>query len=137
MATLHGLAVIGQPTFAGGYLGGNYDMLAWHARGADVVTSLSYLQLIIAIVLWILGGRRWPALATLLLVATETGQYFAGLAGAMELHIPLGVAVVTGSLFLVIFLWRPQAWGPRSLSDQDSRSLSLSKGKPDHLESDQ
>ncbi len=121
LATLHAVAAIGQPTFAGAYLGGNYDMLGVHARGADVVTSLSYLLLIIAIVLWILGGPRWPAVATLLLVAAETAQYFAGMAGAMELHIPLGVGVVTGSLFLAIALWR----------NQGLRSLSRSKGSFD------
>ncbi|WP_217428570.1 hypothetical protein [Microlunatus speluncae] len=126
VATLHGVAVIGQPTLAGAYLGGNYDMLVLHARGADLVTSLSFLQLILAVLLWILGGPRWPTLATLLLVTAETAQYFAGLAGALELHVPLGVGVVTGSLFLMIFLWWPAT----------SRSLSRSKGKPHDQEAD-
>ncbi|MFC7623085.1 hypothetical protein [Microlunatus sp. GCM10028923] len=111
VATAHGLAVFAQPVFAGAYLSGQYDRLALHALGADLVSYLGYGQLVITIVLLIIGGPRWPLPATLLVVAAETGQYVAGLAGALDLHVPLGVAIVAGNVVLVINLWRPQTRG--------------------------
>ena len=44
------LAIFGQPVFAGVYLSGDYDALRWHAVNADVVTSVGYVQLVVAIV---------------------------------------------------------------------------------------
>lgn len=108
VTTVHVIAIFAQPVFAGSYLIGDYDMLARHATGADVVTTLGALQLIIAIVQWILGGPRWPTVATALLVVAETGQYFAGLASALELHVPLGVAILAGAVLICVSLWRPQ-----------------------------
>ncbi|KDN20107.1 hypothetical protein DV20_21705 [Amycolatopsis rifamycinica] len=100
------MAIAGQPVFAGVYLSGDYDGLRLHATGADVVTSLGYLQLIAAIVVWARLRRAWPFLATAAVVAAETVQYFAGLDGALWLHLPLGVLTVAGLVTLVVALWR-------------------------------
>lgn len=116
ITSVHVVVTFGQSVFAGSYLSGDYDMLARHALGADVVTSLGYVQLAVAIVLWILGGPRWPAVATVLLVGAETGQYFAGMAGALDLHIPLGVAIMAGALLTGVTLWRPQVRGVQEAS---------------------
>lgn len=113
ITTIHAVTIFAQPVFAGSYLTGDYDMLARHASGADVVTSFGYLQLVLAIVLWILGGPRWPTVATAVLVVAETGQYFAGLAGALDLHVPLGVALMSGAVLITFALWRPQGREPR------------------------
>ncbi|WP_043782982.1 hypothetical protein [Amycolatopsis rifamycinica] len=102
----HLVAIAGQPVFAGVYLSGDYDGLRLHATGADVVTSLGYLQLIAAIVVWARLRRAWPFLATAAVVAAETVQYFAGLDGALWLHLPLGVLTVAGLVTLVVALWR-------------------------------
>ncbi|MFI0733658.1 hypothetical protein ACH4S9_32330 [Streptomyces sp. NPDC021225] len=48
----------------------------------------------------------WPFLATLALVAAETVQYFAGLDGALWLHLPLGVLTIVGLVVLFIAVWR-------------------------------
>ena len=108
IATAHTIAIFGQPVFAGSYLSGDYDMLALHATGADVVTTVALLQLLIAIVLWALGGPRWPTIGSVLLAIAETGQYFAGMAGALDLHIPLGVAILAAAVLITVTLWRPQ-----------------------------
>jgi len=106
VASLHLVAIAGQPVFAGVYLSGDYDGLRLHATGADVVTSLGYVQLIVAIVVWVRLRRAWPFLATAAVAAAETVQYFAGLDGALWLHLPLGVLTVAGLVTLVVALWR-------------------------------
>ncbi|MFB9685084.1 hypothetical protein [Amycolatopsis plumensis] len=106
VAGAHLVAITGQPVFAGVYLSGGYDGLRLHATGADVVTSLGYVQLIVAIVVWVRLRRAWPFLATAAVVAAETVQYFAGLDGALWLHLPLGVLTVAGLAALVVALWR-------------------------------
>lgn len=105
-ATAHAIAIFGQPVFAGGYLTGDYDMLALHRFGANLVFSLGLAQLVPAALLWRRDGVRWPFWASLVLVLGETTQYFAGLAGALDLHVPLGVALVTLTVVLLIGIWR-------------------------------
>jgi hypothetical protein len=106
----HLIAIAGQPVFAGVYLSGDFDALRWHAAGANVVTSIGYLQLIAAIVVWVRSRQAWPFLATLALVAAETVQYLAGMDGALWLHLPLGVLTVAGLVVQFIAVWsRPLA----------------------------
>ncbi|WP_181019087.1 hypothetical protein [Streptomyces roseicoloratus] len=103
--TTHGVAVYGQPVFAGVYLSGDFDGLGMHATGADVVTSLCLVQLIVAVGVWVRLRRAWPFLVTLALAAAETVQYFAGTAGALWLHIPLGVFTVAAATLLFAAAW--------------------------------
>ncbi|MEV0677344.1 hypothetical protein AB0I60_12580 [Actinosynnema sp. NPDC050436] len=104
--TVHAVAVFAQPVFAGGYLTGEYDLLAWHALGADVVSYLAVAQLVPTALLWRRGGARWPFWVTVLLLVGETGQYFAGLAGALDLHVPLGVALAVLASTATVAVWR-------------------------------
>jgi hypothetical protein len=106
VVSAHLVAIIGQPVFAGIYLSGDYEGLRLHADGANVVTSLGYVQLIAAAVLWVRLRRAWPFLATLALVAAETVQYFAGMDGALWLHLPLGVMTIAGLVVQFIAVWR-------------------------------
>ncbi|WP_199815662.1 hypothetical protein [Streptomyces griseus] len=107
--------------FAGVYLSGDYDGLRWHLAGANTVTSLGYVQLIAAIVVWVRLRQAWPFVATLALVAAETVQYFAGMDGALWLHLPLGVLTVVALTVMFIAVWRQPvlrpaprtAWAPR------------------------
>lgn len=104
--TVHTVALFGQPVFAGRYLVGDYDMLAVHRLGADLLTSLATVQVLLAALLWWRGGARWPFWASLLLLLGETAQYFAGLAGALDLHVPLGVALVVLASMMLVGIWR-------------------------------
>ena len=105
IVSAHMVAVFGQPVFAGIYLSGDFDGLRWHQVGANVVTSLGYLQLIAAIVVWVRLCLAWPCLSTLALVAAETVQYFAGMDGVLWLHLPLGVVTVVGIVVQFIAVW--------------------------------
>ncbi|MEJ2853418.1 MULTISPECIES: hypothetical protein [unclassified Saccharothrix] len=106
VVSAHVVAIAGQPVFAGVYLTGEFDGLRLHALGADVVTSLGYLQLVVATVVWVRLRRAWPFLATLAVVVAETVQYFAGLGGALWLHVPLGVATIAALVVQFIATWR-------------------------------
>ena len=106
LVSAHLVAILCQPVFAGVYLSGDFDGLRWHAVGADVVSSIGYLQLIAAIAVWVRLRQAWPFLATMAVVAAETVQYFAGLDGALWLHIPLGVMTVAGVVVQFISAWR-------------------------------
>jgi hypothetical protein len=106
VVSAHVAAIVGQPVSAGVYLTGDYDSLHWHAVGADVVTSIGYLQVIAAIMVWVRLRHLWPFLATMAVAAAETVQYFAGLDGALWLHIPLGVMTIAALVVLFIAVWR-------------------------------
>ncbi|MQY08928.1 hypothetical protein [Actinomadura macrotermitis] len=110
VVSAHMAVIFGQPVFAGVYLSGDYDGLRWHAAGADLVTYAGYLQLIAAIVVWVRLRRAWPAAAALALVAAETVQYFAGLDGALWLHLPLGVLTIAGLAVMFVGVWRLPLW---------------------------
>lgn len=106
VVSAHVVVIVGQPVFAGVYLTGDFDSLRWHATGADVVTSIGYLQVIVAIMVWLRLRQAWPFLATTAVVAAETVQYFAGLDGALWLHIPLGVMTVAALVVQFVAAWR-------------------------------
>jgi len=106
VVSAHVVAIIGQPVFAGVYLSGDYDGLLLHEVGANVVTSIGCLQLIVAVVVWGRLRQVWPFLATLAVVVAETVQYFAGLEGALWLHLPLGVLTIAGLVVQFIAVWR-------------------------------
>jgi len=103
---VHLVVIIGQPVFAGVYLSGDFDGLRMHAVGADIVTSLGYLQVLAAAVVWVRLRRVWPFVASLGVVVAETVQYFAGQDGALWLHLPLGVMTVAAVVVLFIWVWR-------------------------------
>ena len=111
VVSAHVVAIVGQPVFAGVYLTGDFDSLRWHAVGADVVTSIGYLQVILAVVVWVRLRRAGPFLATVAVVAAETVQYVAGLDGALWLHIPLGVMTVAALVVQFVAVW----WRPSPL----------------------
>ncbi|MFF4016471.1 hypothetical protein [Streptomyces sp. NPDC001843] len=127
MVSAHTVALFGQPVFAGVYLSGDYDALRWHALGADVVTSLGYVQLVAAIAVWVRLRQVWPFAATLALVAAETVQYFAGLDGALWLHLPLGVLTVVALAVLFIAVWRQPLLqpAPHTASAQREEDISV------------
>ena len=106
LVTAHLVVIFGQPVFAGVYLSGDFDGLRLHALGADIVTSIGYLQVIAAVVVWVRMRQVWPFAASLGIVAAETVQYFAGQDGALWLHLPLGVVTVAAVAMMFVAIWR-------------------------------
>lgn len=113
IVTAHTVAIFAQPVFAGRYMIGDYDMLALHTLGADLVTYFGLAQVVLSAVLWRRAGTRWPFWASLLLFLGESGQYFAGVAGELDLHFPLGVALAMYASIMLVGIWRTAAEQPR------------------------
>jgi hypothetical protein len=102
----HAVVIFAQPVLAGRYMTGDYDMLALHRFGADLVTYVGLAQVVVAALLWWRGGIRWPFWASLLLFLGDSGQYFVGVAGALDLHFPLGVALAMAVTVMLVAIWR-------------------------------
>lgn len=105
VATLFLIGGFGQPVFAGVYLSGDFDGLSWHVMGADLVSSISLVQLGAAVAVWIRVRRAWPFWASLGLLIGVSAQYVAGMEGALWLHLPLGVALIAGIAIVGAALW--------------------------------
>ncbi|WP_335987846.1 hypothetical protein [Glycomyces sp. MUSA5-2] len=106
VSTAYLVAGFAQPVFAGVYLSGDFDGLAWHMRGADLVSYIAIAHLVTAGVVWARARRAWPFWASLALVTGVTAQYFAGMWGELWLHFPLGVALVAGIAGMFAAVWR-------------------------------
>ncbi|HZX06214.1 hypothetical protein [Kribbella sp.] len=106
LVTVHLVAIFAQPVFAGVYLSGDFDGLRMHAMGANITTSIGYLQVFAAVVVWIRLRQVWPFAASLGVVAAETVQYFAGQDGALWLHLPLGVVTIAAVVLMFVASWR-------------------------------
>ncbi|WP_052423228.1 hypothetical protein [Nonomuraea candida] len=106
VVSAHLAAIVAQPVFAGVYLSGDFDGLRWHGLGADVASSIGYAQAIVAVAVWVRLRRAGPFVATAGVVAAETVQYFAGLDGALWLHVPLGVMTIAALVVQFVAVWR-------------------------------
>ncbi|GAA2756726.1 hypothetical protein [Actinopolymorpha rutila] len=115
VALVHAGLVVGQPVLAGIYLSGRFDALATHSLNAGLVILACMVQFGAALVyVWPGRGRGWPALVTAMLFFAEGIQTGMGYAGKLAVHVPLGVAVVTTQVVLVVWLFRAGARRPRS-----------------------
>lgn len=106
-ALLVAAGVLLQAILAGSFVTGDVGLLELHSANAGVVTTLAFLQLVAAILLWRPGrGVVWPiwaSVASFVLVETQAGF---GYARQIELHIPMGVLLfgVTVGLLVGVFL---------------------------------
>lgn len=117
VVSIHLVAIFGQPVFAGTFLSGDYYGLSLHEAGANITTSIGYVQLIVTSVVWIRLRRPWPFVSTAVLVTAETVEYFAGMYGALWLHLPLGVFTIVLLAVMFIAVWlRPPRPRPRRTS---------------------
>lgn len=112
--TAHLLAVLAQPVLAGLYLTGDVDAIGVHATVASTIAGLTTLLVGIALGYVTVGrGRLWPLPAMVALFLLEGFQIGAGYARELQLHVPLGVAVVVASVLLAAWVWTPAAARPR------------------------
>lgn len=108
VVTLHAVTAIAQPVLAGQFLNGNFDMLDYHSANASLVTLLALCQVVAAVLLrWPGRGPLWPILVSVLLVVAESMQATLGYLRMLDLHIPLGVAIVGTTGWMLFWVWRP------------------------------
>jgi hypothetical protein len=112
-ATLNLVLVLMQPVLAGLFLSGDVDAIDVHATVANTVAFVAMGHVGVGVAYVAARGRWWVLIALIALLAAIVGQAFAGYARVLELHIPLGVAIVTGAVLLAIWVWTPAAARPR------------------------
>lgn len=106
LASLEVLAILGQATTAGQFIGGDSAMRAIHGSGAMVVMLVALLELVAGVLVWRPGhGRWWPAAVSLLVLVLGIVQSSLGGAGVVAVHVPLGVAMLGIAVWLASWAW--------------------------------
>lgn len=104
-AVLDGFA---QAMFAGKFLAGNYDALGWHDSNSWVLTSLIVALAVIVVVEYRLSaGPRWPMVVAGVMILAEGAEVALGKNNLLELHVPLGVALICALMALAVRAWQP------------------------------
>jgi hypothetical protein len=107
---VHLLAVLGQPILAGLFLTGHVDAIAVHGIVGSVLVVFTMLVGVAALAyVMVVGGRWWVLAAVVLLFLAEGLQVGTGYARVLQVHIPLGVLIVTLSVLLAGWVWTPSA----------------------------
>lgn len=117
---VHAVLAAAQPVLAGFYLDGEFDAIGVHGIIGSTLSGWVMVQLVVAVLFWRPGhGPWWPAVATVALLFLEGVQVGMGYLGELAVHIPLGVAIVGGTVAMFVWslVWRPRppaaARGPR------------------------
>lgn len=103
LVLLHTLIALAQAVFAGTFLDGEPSALRLHQlTGTSVITIVSVLQLIVAVLCW----RRqqlaaWFALAAFGVFVADMIQIGLGFTDRLMLHVPVGAAIFGVSLTML------------------------------------
>lgn len=114
IVTAHLLAVLCQPVLAGLFLTGDVEAIEIHGLVGSIVGFLTIGTIGVAIA-YVAGGRGrlWVLPVAVVLFLVEGYQIGIGYSRTLQIHIPLGVAIVVASVLLAIWAWSPSAAQPR------------------------
>ncbi|AKU18850.1 hypothetical protein VV02_11670 [Luteipulveratus mongoliensis] len=119
VSVLHALLMVAQPILIGRFLEGDFGSLSAHAAVGGIAMLSATLLLVAGVLVWRPGrlGLQpliWSAAMFVLIPA----QLAMGYTRTTSVHIPLGVAIVAGSVALVVWACRPgrarMSWRPRT-----------------------
>jgi len=105
-ATLHALLAVSQPVSIGQYLSGVYAWLGVHSTGAGLLILAAMALGVVSIGYAIAARRVWVALVGPLFFFADGFQTGMGYSRTLSVHVPLGVAIVAGSLLFAGWTWR-------------------------------
>ncbi len=113
--TVHLISALAQPVLAGRFLSGDIDAIDLHGNNGIIVLTVTELVMILAAFVYVVfgHGRVWILVAAVLLFPITTVQGGFGFSRTLQIHIPLGVAIVTASVLLAMWVWSPSAARPR------------------------
>ncbi len=127
--TIQTLLAFAQPVLIGGFLQGNYSWLALHQMNAVFTAVAAMLMVLAAVLYWRRGpGPAWPALASLGIVAAIAAEIALGFARTLVVHIPLGVAIIAGSVRLLAWVWQPDRAGAGDGAADDAAIAGAGRG---------
>lgn len=113
--TLHMIAAIAMPIIIGEYLDGVFAALGIHGGIAILTVVLTMATTVICVLYATVGGGAyWPIGVCVLLFLAEGGQTGTGYARVLQIHIPLGVFIVTAAIGFCWWSWAPRAALPRT-----------------------
>lgn len=103
LVALHVLVVFVQAVSAGTFLDGEVGAMRFHQMiGTTVITAVSLLQVVVAVICWRRGQQSaWFALASFGVFFAEMAQIGLGFTSRLGLHVPLGVAIFGAALVLL------------------------------------
>ncbi|MFE9383027.1 hypothetical protein ACFYMO_07265 [Streptomyces sp. NPDC007025] len=110
VVTLFLLLLLVQPVLAGMFISGDVDLLELHEINSHTITFTGWVLVLAAVLVWRPGrGPLWPAVLALLLSFVISTQAGWGYARELELHIPMGVFLVSAGTALVhwAYAYRP------------------------------
>ena len=101
-AILCTLGLLFQSATAGQVLSRSSGALAFHATGAMVFHVLSALMVVAAAFLWRPPrGSVWPVVISALVFVLGVVQGYIGDLGALSVHVPLGMALALGTVWVL------------------------------------
>jgi hypothetical protein len=112
--SVHLVAVLAQPVLAGRYLTGDVDAIKAHGLIGSLL-ALVAMSLIAGALAYVVGGRGqlWVLPVTVLVFLAEGFQIGMGYSRQLQVHVPLGVAIVVTAVLLAAWIWTPSAARPR------------------------
>jgi hypothetical protein len=115
LLTGHLVAVLAQPVLAGRYLTGDVDAIKAHGLNGSLL-ALVAMSLMAGALAYVVGGRGqlWVLPGTVLLFLAEGFQIGMGYSRQLQVHVPLGVAIVVTAVLLAAWVWTPSAARPRA-----------------------
>jgi hypothetical protein len=115
LLTVHVVAVLSQPIWAGMFLTGDIDAIAVHGALGSALAAWDLLVIGAAIAYALAArARLWVPLGAVALFLLVGFQIGFGYSRDLEWHVPLGVAIVTTSLLAGFWVWTPSAARERS-----------------------
>ena len=113
--TVHVVAVLSQPVWAGMFLTGDLDAITVHGTIGSILAAWDLLVIGAAVAYAVAArARLWVPLAAVALFLLVGFQIGFGYARELQWHVPLGVAIVTLSLLSAFLVWTPAAARGRS-----------------------
>jgi hypothetical protein len=113
VTTAHLVLVAVQPVLAGLFLTGDVDAITVHGTIGSALAVVTMALVAVTLVYVVRRGRLWVvpvAVALFLVVGFQIGM---GYARVLQVHVPLGVAIMTGMALLTVWVWSPSAARPR------------------------
>ena len=123
-----------QAVFAGQFLAGTFSSIHTHRENATLSGVAVVLAAVGAVLMrWPGQGPIWPLLACLGLFGLISLQIALGFARVLNLHVPLGVSIITLAVLLAIWAWRaprPQAVTLPTAPLEPSQVRSMAEDNP-------
>jgi hypothetical protein len=122
IAVAETVLIFDQAVYAGRFLAGDFGGLALHKDNATYTGIVLLVEFVAAIILrWPGGGPLWPALTCIGMFGVIALQIVLGYARVLAIHVPLGVGLITGTVLMLIWAWRPKPgeWVPFRVRTED------------------